>query len=198
MARFSEIVKGPRARRRGVAFTTLGGVEATCDLRLLTGADDEAILAAATAAAKRAGAEAVEGNIVFDFARACEVVARAGVDPDSSETDPRPYFDSAEQVKENLDRERIYLLFEAQAAYQDEASPRPSKMGVEELVQMMWASTLVPEGQELPFERLQPVLRRSCMRSLVELALTSDALRSRPTSPVDTSSTPSSGTSRPS
>lgn len=198
MARFSEIVRGPRARRKDVRFTTLTGVDAVCDMRILDGEDEEAVLAAATKAAKAAGAEAAEGNIVFDFVRACEIVARAAVDPDSPADAPAPFFDGVAEVKKHLDRERIYLLFEVQCAYQDEASPRASTMGVDELVNMLHASALVPEGDELPFERLQPALRRSCMRSLVELALNSDALRSLSSSPATGTSSSTSTTSLPS
>lgn len=198
MPRFSSIAKGNAARKRGVTFSTLTGAEAACDLRLLTGADDEEILAAAIAATRKAGGQPVEGDLVFDFARACEVVARAAVDSESTDEAPVAYFDSVQQVKENLDRERILLLFETQMTFQEDTSPRLGKMELDEFVQHLYEHALVPEGAELPFERWQPALRRSWVRSLVDLLLTLDAPKSLSGSLPTSSSASASGTSRPS
>lgn len=195
MAKFSQVIKGSRARKRGVAFTTLSGAETTCDLVVLNGTDEEEILAAATAAAKKAGAEPSEGSIAFDFARACEIVFRAAVDPESPDDRPARFFDSIAEVKDHLDRERIFLLFDEQDALQNEASPRPSKMELDGFLNHLYEHALVPEGEMLPFERWQPVLRRSWVRFLVDRALSSIDPRSLSSSAAGSSSVATSGTS---
>lgn len=197
MSKFSAIVRGSRQRKHGIEFTTLHGAPAKCDLRILSGAEYEECLATATAAAKKAGAEAMDGNIVFDFARAVEIVARAAVDPDIQDRD-EPFFESAQVVRDGLDRERIFLLFEVQSTFQDEASPRLHHIDTpEEVTKKIWEHALVPEGKELPFERWQPALRRDFVRSLVDRLVTSDALKSLSTSAASSSSGSDTATSPP-
>jgi len=197
MSKFAAICKGTRARRKDVRFTTLHGKEAACDLRVLNGAEHEACLVAASAAAKTAGVPADHGSVVFDFALACEIVAKSAIDPDKQDVE-EAYFASVAEVKDGLDRERVFLLFDRQTSLQDEVSPRLSTMTLDEAVSKVFEAALVPEGHELPFELWQPVARRQWVRTLVDLLVSSDALKSLYTSGSSTTSSEPSRTSTPS
>lgn len=193
MSKFAAIAKGARQRRHDVEFTTLHGAPAKCDLRVLNGDEYESALVAASAKAKAVGAEPAQGNLVFDFELAAETVARAAVDSDVRDKD-EAYFESIEEVKAHLDRERILLLFSVQSTLQDECSPRLNHMTLEEAMDAVWEHAVKPEGAELPFERWQPVLQRTWVHFLVGLLATSDAKKSPSTSASASTSSGSSPT----
>lgn len=173
MGTFAQIAKGTRARRKGVKFPDLCGGEHVVDLRILNGKDDEEHIARAGAIARAAGARAEDGDLAFDYARACEVVAAACIDPDSPEDVPKPYFASVAEVKEALDRERIFLLQEEQLAYQESVSPRQRKMEPEEFIQHVFKMAHAGEQDELPFVRWAPSLRLSFARTLAKMCIAS-------------------------
>jgi hypothetical protein len=190
MGKFAQICSGERPRKRDVSFMTLSGREAKCDLELVDGDEYLTCLAAATAVAKKAGAEPVEGNAVYDFALACEIVARAGRDPDAPK---ERYFDDVEQVRKNLDSERVLFLFRMHEILQDESAPQlRGPMTVEEAVREMVEAAIVKEGDELPFERWRPVSQRTWVRFLVDRAMLVTDDKSLSTSAFSASSTTSS------
>jgi hypothetical protein len=194
MSKFAAIIKGSRTRRLDVPITSLSGAEDKCDLRILNGAEFEACLVAATAAAKKAGAEPAEGQHVFDYAQACETVRLAALDPDDRVNEV-PYFASLEEVKEGLDSERIFYLFNIWKALQDESSPRLSDMTLDEATEWVYKHVIVPEGQELPFERWQPVAQRGWVRILVAQLVLLNAQKSASTSTSSSSSSDDSASS---
>ncbi len=124
MAKFTQIEQGTRARLRGVACSTLTGVEFTLDLCVLRGEDEEQAIGAAQRRAKEIGIADSENDINFQFACGVELILRAAVDPESPIDRPEPFFDSAVQIRTSLDRERILYLSEMQREFQERISPR--------------------------------------------------------------------------
>jgi hypothetical protein len=185
MGKFADIASGEVPRRRDVKFTTLRGAETSCDLVVLDGALYEECLRRATAKAIEAKVPAAEGSALFEFARACEIVALAAMDP---EKPTERFFASVDEVKRGLDDERILMLFREHEILQDEHSPRKGKATVEELMGMVYDHALKEDEESLPFERYRPVLQRTFVRFLVDLHLTSSASKSLSTSPLSSSS----------
>jgi len=123
MGRFEEIADGTRARDYGVSFTSLDAREWTCDLGLLTADDDLLILERAADVARSKKAKPERGDPVFEFAMSCEIVAFTAIDPESPKDAPARFFKSSEQVRKNLDRDRVHYLQARQAAFQEKQSP---------------------------------------------------------------------------
>lgn len=151
MAKFASVAKGKRARKR-ISFTALDGSEVECDVGILNGDDDDAILVAASAHARASGAEAKDGNPIFAFAVDCETVARAFIDPESPTDKPERFFADANEVRKNLDRDRIFYLAEQQRAFQETVSPPQREQTVDEYLATVFRVARLEEGDELPFE----------------------------------------------
>src|SRR4051812_6340335 len=127
MATFSSILLGTRATTR--VLLPLPGVAEPVPVavRPLSGTEEGAVLERARAYAVAKGvADPKDGDRLYDLGLMVHVLAIACVDVD----DPtRPFFDKgAQQVLDNLDADRIALLYEAQQVWQEECSPRKSKM----------------------------------------------------------------------
>lgn len=177
MAKLSAIAKGYRARKP-VAFTLLDGTEVSCALRPLDGNDHAALIDAATRSLP-AGIKAVDGEPVYEFAKAVETIARGFVDPESPEDKPEPFFDGgAEQVRAHLDRDRIFWLAEQQRAFQSEISPMQSALTADEFFAAIVQIADAEEKDALPFETWQPALRRSFLRTTARLLLASQSDKS--------------------
>lgn len=173
MAKFAQIAKGQSARLKGVSFTSLRGVDCVCDLRILTGDDDEAILEAAMRRAADKGAAPKKGDPVFDFACACESVFRSAVDPDSPADAPAAFFDSVDVVRAELDRDRIAYLSERQAAFQDTISPLKKSLSAEEYQAKILQMAAVEAGDATPFDDMGRSLLIDCLRTTARLFLSS-------------------------
>jgi hypothetical protein len=185
MGVFSQIAKGARARKRGVECSTLDGVTFTCDLGLLDAAEEAAAMSAATKRAKDGGSAGDEKDLNFQFAYACEVVARAALDPDSPESAPTRFFDGGvEQVRTYLDRDRILLLSETQRNFQESASPRRRTLSLDEYVANVMRLAEEEEGSDSPFWTWPRSTQESFLRSLARQHVAS-AMRSLPTSSDD-------------
>lgn len=193
--KFSQIVKGTRARK-AFPLPMPDGVEYELALVPLSGAQEmQAHADARKLAAERGSAEPKAGDPLFERALWATTLAVACVDTESPEAAPRPFFDGgAVQILDDLDRDRIAYLFEAQQAWQDECAPRPGSMTGDEFLSNVLACARSEDGAELPFERWRPVLRRSFVRSLALQAVISLLPRSPsgPSSPDTTSSSASS------
>ncbi len=167
MAKFSAIAKGIRAREP-VTFTTLDGREIGCDLRILVGADDEAILAEATKRTKDNGGQTVDGDPQFAFQLDVQAVARACTDPESPPEKPEQFFANATEVLENLDRDRIQLLAAQQRLFQDRVAPRSAGLSPEDYMRTIIELDSTPEGADHPFVTWRPRLQLTLVRTLAK------------------------------
>jgi len=174
MGLFSAIAKGSRARKRGVACTTLDGVAFTCDLGVIDAGQESEVLAAATKRATATGAEAKPGGVVFDFEYAVQLVAISALDPDSQDDKPAMFFDGgADQIRGALDRERVLMLAEVQRVHQEATSPLVRKMGQEEFFSLVVRLASEEEGAADPFWTLPRSMRESFTRSMAGLLVIS-------------------------
>lgn len=177
MGKFALIAKGTRATK--VAVVPLRGepepTEIRCLVRPLNGTEEAGAMEAAIAFAKSRGADDPQpGDQLYEFGLWVHTVVVGCHD----ESDPAvPYFDSAEQVLEHLDRDRIALLFELQQTWQDECSPRLSHLSPEAFKQSILEIALQGDDAELPFVKWRPVLRESWVRTTARLLASSDALK---------------------
>lgn len=193
--KFSQIIKGTRARK-AFPLPMPDGVEYEVALVPLSGSQEmQALADARKVATERGSAEPKAGDALYERALWACTLAAACIDPESPEAAPRPFFDGGVgQILDELDRDRIAYLFEAQQAWQDECAPRPGSMTGDEFLSNVLACARSEDGAELPFERWRPVLRRSFVRSLALQAVISLLPRSPsgPSSPDTTSSSESS------
>lgn len=167
MARFSDVDDGFAARKRGISFTSLGGKPCTCDMRVVTGVDDDGILERAAKHARDRGQKPGTGDPVYDFALACELVALAALDPDSTDDAPKLYFDGGvEQVRKRLDRDRINYLAEQQQEFQASVCPLKRGLSDEEYWLAVTKASEWKEGDADPFVGWAPSLRLFCMRAM--------------------------------
>ena len=139
MAKFSDIVKGTRARKTGVECTTLSGVPFTFDIRVLSGQEEAAVVAAAGKRAKELGGEAVETDLNFQFESAVQYVAVAATDPESPEGAPVAFFASPDEVRSELDRERIVYIAEVARRFQESVSPRQHELSELDYVHTLYS-----------------------------------------------------------
>lgn len=191
MAKFAAIEKGTLARKRGVVFTDLSGQEWTCDLRVLSGTDDREILRDAAEEAVAQKREAKGGEPVYDFALDVETLLRAAVDADSPDNAPTPFFKSANQIRDSLDRDRIHYLVTLQRVWQEEHSPLQHDMNDAQFASKIVEIVTSTEGDGGPFERLA---LRSLYRFTRALAVQFVSLQMRRSS--STSTTSESGSER--
>lgn len=163
--KLAQIAKGTRAREP-LTFTLLDGQTAACDLRVLSGEDDDRILAAAVEHAKKLGGEAKDGDPIFAHALNCETVAVACVDNESPVDKPEPFFASADEVRSALDRDRIIIIAEKQRALQSKTSPLRKELSKEEYFLTITQLAAAEEGDELPFSNWGRSLLESFTHSM--------------------------------
>lgn len=184
MAKFSKlpfVARGVKARLKDVRCTTLGGDEFSCDLRVLDAVEEQAIVASACAQSRASGGTAKEDDLVYQYAFAVGVLAAAATDPESPPEAPEAFFADVEELRSNMDRERILLLAEQQRRFQERTSPRKHELSEEEFVAMVAALAASEEGEDLPFETLPRHTLVSSMRRMALLLSISPKAKS-PTS----------------
>lgn len=181
MGRFADIVAGTSARKHGVECTTLDGTPFTVDLGVMPAVNEARCLAAACKAAREAGGEARESDLTYQLEFAAQVVAIATLDPDSPAA-PVPFFESVEQVRRGLDRDRILLLAEMQRRFQEQVSPVRHDLSDEEFARMVFADATAKEGDELPFEQLPRSTQKIYVRRMAVLLSLSPEDKSASTS----------------
>jgi hypothetical protein len=203
MATFSQLAKGRRARKT-VTFPLLAAAvaegteprELAVDVIVLSGLEDADVMGKARAFAKERGVDdPKDGNPIYDLALWAFTLAIACVDPESPETDPRPFFDGgAEQILASnlLGRDTIAYLYEHQQQWQDEVSPRARTVGPEELLAHVLA--VASAEDPTPFFRLAPALRWTLHRSMAALLVTLQM----PRSPSGSASADAGASSKPS
>ena len=185
MAKFAQLTKGRRARKRGVPFSSLDGVEMTVDLAVLSGEDHGLILEFAASFARERNGEPKSGDPLFEFGRDVKTVHLSAIDPESSEEKPEAFFSSTDEVLAGLDRDRIQLLAEKQRTHQDVVSPYQQAMSSEQFFANIAQIAEAEEGDDLPFETWAPSLRLSFVRTtarwLIEMASSASQTPKSPT-----------------
>ena len=182
MSRF-DASDGDLARLPGVKFSTVRGRECVCDLRVLSGEDDEIAIENALAFARSKGNASTVDNPLYDFALAREQVALAAVDPDSPKDHPVSYFPGgAADVRKHLHRDTIMYLAKQQQVFQERMSPlkRQFESPQEYLAAVLVAAHL-KDGDADPFGEWAPSLRLSFERSMAAQLLDSPRFRSSDT-----------------
>lgn len=177
MARFADIAKGTRATK--IVELPLGADEVVkVAVRPMNGLELGRVIAEARAYAlaemKRARPddprelpEPKEGDRLYDLGHMVATLATACEDP---EKPGAPFFESAQEILDALDADRIALLYEEQQSWQDHCSPRLAKMTQDQFIAIVFDMSKEDEGSpDSPFDRLRPALRRSCARTLARL-----------------------------
>lgn len=192
MAKFSEVVAGVRTRR-AIKLPLPGaqvdpetkewtGPTASLEIRPLREDEHVEMLSRALAFAKKKGLEKPEdGDPIYERAKMVHTLAIACIDPDSSKTDPTPFFDGGvEQIltSEVMTPEVIGYLFLQQQLLQDEVSPLNSEMTPAEF---MAAALTTAKGNYSFFVNSRPAIQWSFMRTLASLHVDS-VMRSSPSS----------------
>lgn len=205
MAKFSRLAKGGTPRLAVTPFPLLDGTMLTgehCAVVPIVGDNEGKVLKGAREFAIEHGVEDPrETDPIYKLGRAIWICALGVVDndPKIAEDKPEFFFDGGiAQVRKALDRDRIFLLARQQEAWQSEVAPGDKNLKGKEYLEMIIEISEVPEGVELPLERLPLATQRRFVRSLVNTLLTLPALQSLASSSsraTATSSTSSATTS---
>lgn len=169
-----DIKRGSRATRLE-SFPLLDGTEVEVELKLLDGGEQDEAKEYAVAEALRTKTEPAEGHLVFDEARARFTVYLATYERAETPIEQRSrFFSDVNEVRRELDGDRIALLFEAQEALQMSCAARKNHMQSDtEFMQSVIECATKEVGEELPFERWQRGLRRSWVHTLANRLLAS-------------------------
>lgn len=187
--KFSQLALG-KAAENPFSFPMLGEagtpIEVACLVRPLDGTEEAVAIEFADGyAAARGVKEAREGNALWDLGYMVKVIAIGCLDPDSPEKAREPLFDRGTEQVLSLPRETIAFIFEGQQLWQDRVSPTQKKIAGFELIAKV--REIAEAENELPFLRLSPALRWTCMRSMASLLLNAPEDKSQDSSPSDRS-----------
>lgn len=147
-------------------------------VRVLLADEEMDVLAAARARCVEVGHEnGKAGDPIYDLALMEETILRACLDAEQTEKDV-PFFANIGEVR-SLDRDRIAFLYEAQARFSDECSPKLRTMSQE---QMLASVAILARAEETEarrfFERLGPALQWTFTRISAPHLLISLTLKS--------------------
>lgn len=181
MAKWKHIKQGVHARHN-FEFPAHDGTPVTVALRGLFGENASRVLQGAREYCIARGLpEPMDGDELYDFGKRVWEVYLGCTDPDTPDDKPELFFGSITEIldeKDGLDPDRIVLLSEAQRCFQESIAPAPKNLSVEDFSSMVVMHAVAPEdARELPFERLPPALRRTFVRSMALLLLTSPAFK---------------------
>lgn len=196
MSKFADIAKGRRARRMvpfpGTIAPAEGAPEQVLDLIVLSGTEEAEVLERARSFARNKGVDAPKaGDPEYDLGLMVHTLLVACKDHDSPPEAPAPFFASASEILDNLDRERISYLYTLQQVWQDELSPNGAKGLDEEKIWQLIIEAAEEEDTHRFFERLPPatlgrLLHFTARRLLSALRSKSDSSSiSEPTSSSD-------------
>jgi len=134
-------------------------------VKVLTNSEEADVLAAARRRAVAKGvAEPKAGEPIYDLAVMVETVAAACFDPTATTT---PFFDSADQIWNDLDRDTIAFIYQAQAAFADKCSPQVRTLSPETYVAGLALLAGEDESASIRFfERCGPGLQWNFARTL--------------------------------
>lgn len=143
------------------------------DLVVLTGAEEAKALELSRARAVTSGIASPGPNEpLYDLAHMVHTLLLGCVDHDSPSTAPVPFFDSAEQILQNLNRDQIAYLFAQYEHWQDECSPQAKDM-TEEGFYSWLVGVAESESPSDFFEKLRPSILWSYSRTSARLLLIS-------------------------
>ncbi len=179
MATFSQIAKGGAQRRPIVEFPLIDGTMlrgSDCAvIPLLGDAEGRVLRGAREYAIEHGVSDPKETDPIYKFGRAIWICALGVVDNDPKGVDDKPvlFFDGGvKQVREHLDRDRIFFLARQQEAWQSEIAPNTKNVTAEDISRMLVQIKETPEGVELPLECWPPATQRIFIRSVVNTLLT--------------------------
>jgi hypothetical protein len=154
MPKFSSILQGAKARRRGEVLALDGQSKIEVDFRILTVRDDAEIERAAVAYARSKGVEVpTPGNSQYERGLALYTVLFACLDYEVTDREER-YFASIEEIDGAIDDSRLVTLYFQQRAFQKETSPNPGQADPITYLRLVYESFLATEeGKDpaLPF-----------------------------------------------
>jgi hypothetical protein len=101
------------------------------------------------------------------------------VDHDSPSNAPLPFFDSAEQILANLNRDQVTHLFAQHEHWQDECSPRAKDLTEDQFYAWL-VGVAESESPSDFFDLLRPATLWRCTRTTVKLLAISRADKSPP------------------
>lgn len=163
------------------------------DLVVLNGVEETAALERARAFAIKSGvADPKPNEPIYDLAVMAHTLVAGCVDHDSG-AELRPFFDSVEQVLQNLNRDQIAFLFAQHEHWQDECSPQGKDLDENGFYAWL-VGVAESESPSDFFERLRPSILWRFTRTTARLLLLSRADKSEPGA---TSETSTSGSTSP-
>lgn len=184
--KWSSLVRGRRARKRGVKLQPLDATEPLLvDFRVLDGVDHSDVVAFAADFARSRGSVAKDGETAYEFGKAVKTLHLAVTDPESSDDKPEPFFASTAEVLEALDADRIMALAFQHKFFQDTTSPMAHSLTDDDFARLVVSIAAAEEGDEDPFEMLRPALLKDFVRSLASRLLLSLELNSSTSSSVE-------------
>lgn len=179
MATFSQVAKGGTQRRPIIDFPLIDGTMlkgSDCAVIPILGDAEGRVLKGAREYAIEQGlTDPKETDPIYKFGRAIWICALGTVDNDPKVPEGKPvlFFDGGvKQIREHLDRDRIFFLARQQEAWQSELSPCTKNITSEDLSRMLMQIKETPEGVELPLECWPLATQRIFIRSVVNTLLT--------------------------
>lgn len=192
MSRFAQIAKGTRAVKT-VSLPMPDGTLVPLGVRPLTGRELGAVLAAGRAYAIANGMpDPKDGDRLYELGQMAHTLALGCVDVGTAaEPAPpdTPFFASDAEVLDNLDPDRIVLLYEEQQAWQDECAPRPERMAQGDFLVNVLKLAGWESGQPDPLLRWRPTLRVIFTHTLASQYVALLTSKSDSTSPSDSTVT---------
>ena len=162
---------------------------ALVDIVVLSGVEEAKALEMARAAAVRAGvADPKPNEPLYDLAFMVQTLLIGCVDHDSPSNAPVPFFESAEQILKNLNRDQITHLFVQHEHWQDECSPRAKDLTEDQFYTWL-VGVAESESPSDFFELLRPATLWRFTRTMVKLLAISRADKLGPGA-ISESSTP--------
>lgn len=156
-------------------------------LVVLTGVEEEAASIAARARAIKGGvAEPKPNEPIYDLAVMVQTLLLGCVDNDSDPVSPVPFFDSADQILQNLNRDQITYLFAQHEHWQDECSPQAQDLSEEGFYGWL-VGVAESESPSDFFAKLRPSTLWNYTRTSARLLLISPAGKSAAGSTSETS-----------
>lgn len=184
--RFSQIARGV-AQFEVVKATTIDGTEVEFGLRPMDAGTDGDVLDSAHKAAIERKATPKDGEPIYDYWMGIYTLVHAAVDTESDPKKPVLFFDGGvDDIRGAFAREEIVRLLHVQRDIQRKCNPRVNKLAPGEFMAVVMKEAVAEEGDDFPFERWDPSLRRSFVRTLASLYVT--LLRDRSLSSSDSPS----------
>jgi hypothetical protein len=184
--RFSDILKGTRARKTiEVDFGHPDG-PVPVDIRKLTPPESVHVLEASRAFAKSKGVEdPSDGDALYDFAFRVHTIALACVETGSPENEPKPFFESAKQILESrlISDDVVEYIFAHWELHVDETSLQRRQLTTPEILRLVAS---LGGGDIVPFIKLSPGQQVALASFMAGRLLSSSPSSSPSTSPSST------------